>query len=286
MNNINYYKKYLKYKQKYLKYKLIGGGIETVNENNKKKMIPIKHFNVSHLDSVQEFLNNYDMSTINMNVKDLNFIQENDIVIGIIGYESVNIKTFTLTERSHIQQLLNEFIDKNNYTIEEFSEKELMKGFFINTEENGPEIAMFIKEKFPDKDAAYDFIKNFTNPNDFNKNIIYYAVRYGIIELLLFILEHVGEDNFRKLMDTRDIEGRTPFMISTHASNNQEETFSLIKRFTSHETLHAYDYGSYKNDIKYNNKKLNALGWYNIRDQRNTNILLELQAIFDDKEFL
>jgi hypothetical protein len=254
------------------------------SDKNKPKMIPIKHFNVSHLDSVQEYVNNFDMSALNINVKDLNFIQENDIVIGIIGYESGNRKIFSPNERNYIQQSLNEFIEKNNYTTTEFREREFMKGLF-NVEKNGPEIIRFIQEKYPDKDTAYKFIKNFINPDDMNKNIIFYAVRRGIIELLLFILDHIGEANFSKLMDTRDIEGRTPFMISTHAVNNKEKTFSLIKHFTSLETLRAYDNGSNKSD-KYDLKKLNALGWYKVRNENNSNIFKELTDIFGDKEFL
>ena len=297
MNNINYYKKYLKYKQKYLKYEytnkiiknnLLGGGIEQWNEVKNNHMIPIKNFSVEYLKSVQQFINKFDSDAINCPTENINLIVKDDIVIGIILYndkELNNPKKLDNRIKFYIKNSIDKFIEENNFMTKDFADKKLMKELF-NVVNNEDKIIKFIEEKYPDRDEAYNFIKSYINHSDMNKNIIFYAVRYGKINLLEWIFNYVGTENFIKLLETIDTEGRTPFMISTHAMENPEITFSIIRYYTPDKTLYAYDNGNPRSDEKYSMKKLNALGWYNLRKINIESIHLELVKIFGDREFL
>jgi hypothetical protein len=296
MNNINYYKKYLKYKQKYLKYKyenivknnLVGGGVELWNSEKKNYIIPIKNFGVEHIDSVQEFINKFDSDTINCLVENINLIVKDDIVIGIIPYNDNKFNDRKILDNRverFIKDSIDKFIQENNFMTKAVADKELMRKLF-DVDKNQDKIINFIKEKYPDKDEAYKFIKCHINRYDMNKNIIFYAVRLGKVDLLEWIKTYIEEENFRKLMETRDIEGRTPFMISTHAYENPEYTFFMIKHFTPDNIIYAYDNGNLRSEEKYSMKKLNALGWYNLRKINNVLIHSELERIFGDKEFL
>jgi hypothetical protein len=67
---------------------------------------------------------------------------------------------------------------------------------------------------------------------DMNKSLVHILVRKGNMHLLLYIRGSVGPELFSDLMSIVDTEGRTPFMIATHAVENEEDTFRIISDHT------------------------------------------------------
>ncbi len=273
MDTINYYKKYLKYKEKYLKLlsknkNLLGGNFNIIDYvQNMSGIIEINNFN--NIDEViNTFRDIYDPTKTNIRFEELIFVRNNNNnVVGI----KIN-RPLTPSEINYIRNTINDI--SINFITPEASEEIMMKEFFKDVNENPEKVKNYIRRKYPNRDKAFEFIKNYTNKNDTpsNKNLMYYAVRTGNLNLLYFVLDYLGEDRFRELMTVRDEEGRTLFMIATHAAENIEGVFNLILHHTPVDYIFIRDVN-----------KRNALDWFEYRGMENENVKKKLEEIFASK---
>ncbi len=272
MDTTDYYKKYLKYKEKYLKLQskhknLLGGNFNIIDYVEKMGgIIRINSFN--NIDEViNAFEANYNPALSNIRFEELIFVRENDNIVGI----KIN-RNLSQSAINYIRNTINDI--SRNFITPEASEEIMMKEFFKDVNENPEKVKNYIRRKYPNRDEAFEFIKNYTNKNDTpsNKNLMYYAVRTGNLNLLYFVLDYLGEDRFRELMTVRDEEGRTLFMIATHATENIEGVFNLILHHTPVDYIFIRDVN-----------KRNALDWFEYRGMENENVKKKLEEIFASK---
>lgn len=282
MNNKIYYDKYLKYKNKYQQLKLqmniikYGGSQKNIfkaTDVSSNFFIRLDSFEIDCIDNdlyckINKLISKSD---INFDPKKLFFVKNTDgnEIIGVVGFDdNRGFKKFTSSEMNLIQAKINSLTTE--YLSKTAINKNLMDTLLKSIDDiNNPEIIInYIIENFKTPDEAYNFLVSFVNNNDppANKTIMYYAVRKGNINLLHFILDYVGEDNFIKLMELKDAEGRTLFMISTHALANQNQIFDLVSNYTPDDFIYCHDING-----------RTALDWYHLREINNPYILKKLQ---------
>jgi hypothetical protein len=251
-----YEKKYLKYKLKYIN-QLGGLGY--------RLPVPIPS---SELGKIIELITS-------------KYVQYNldpkRIEIDIIFNRNSNqeIISLIMPKGREYELIFGELIDKLIPKSTEITSKVLFSKAYENNRENNDFVIEYF-EKLSLIELNIFLLE--TKSEDMNKSLIHFLVRKGNIHLLSYILDKIGPKLFSELMGLVDSEGRTPFMISTHPTDNIDEIFRIIFHHTSDEIKQSVDING-----------RNAMDWLIRRNnhvQDNfSNIIRILCSIFKDEKY-
>ena len=206
---------------------------------------------------------------------DLIFIErEEKPDIEMIGFTTNNATFWSHGRKQTIVQAINKEVEKYDIKMTEQETYSMFINLFIENQED--ELRLFI-EKFETKEEFYSFIVKCKEYEKQGKSVVYFACRYGHINLLQ-LLERYFQDTtyFTELCNIKDNENRTVFMASAQSINegNRAELLKFIIKHIDLEKLTELD----DNDCS-------ALDWLYIRNFNNdATSLAILESYFDEEK--
>jgi len=216
---MNYYEKYIKYKNKYLHLQNQIGGLRVPFQISKSLEQQLKTELYSLLK--QRF-------GITDNDVKIQFMYDNDNIKAI---DMDNLKSFQLEAIRPDLEIIKEKlgIPRSLELIKYQNFKELLQDISMN--KTSKVISFFDKMNLND---LYNYIRDMTNKDDFNKIILYYIARQSNLDLMKYLITKLGEDKIKELLKIRATDGRTVLFGAVNAiqNENRKEIYTLIRDLT------------------------------------------------------
>lgn len=206
---------------------------------------------------------------------DLIFIEKKEKPdIEMIGFTTNNATFWTPGRRQIIVQAINEEVEKYHINLTEQETYLMFINLFIENQED--KLKSFIKN-FETKEEFYSFIVKCAKYEKQGKSVVYFACRFGHINLLQLLEEYFQDTAyFTEICKIKDNENRTVFMAAAQ-SINEENRAELLKFIIKHIEL--------ENLKELDNNDCSALDWFYIRNFKNdTRSLAILESYFDEEK--